>query len=327
MFKDIYKAANDDIKASDELLEAVLSTKRRRRRVPPVLKYSSAAAACAAIAVCLAVSPSVVERDDSGVIYEETASPTATPAAENGSFTIACSSDAPAQTASAADSAAKERTAVKSEEKSEPIKEIKAADVKTEAQTEAVTEMSSIKAGEDMSDIAQKKVNTNIRTVVLHVNSYDYGGDNMDGGEYDDYAVGSAYETVEWTMDDYFEYLGENVMEKLSLPPDFTYIGDTEMTVSVDENGVPSQDSRIFPYEGDNGRYVSVITSKDTLTSRSYLEDERYVKSDIEGNDAVVIGGGEEYKSYMISNDVSHIITSDGVTEDELADMLVSIGG
>lgn len=299
MFRDVYKAANDDIKASDELLDAVLS--RKRRRVPPVLKYSSVAAACAAVAICLSVSPSVVEKDES----VSTPAPAATPKTENSSFAVLQSDRESTPSVSAA----------KAEAVSEPAKESGAAKVRDMA------------AAEILPETTEETVNTYIKTVVLNVNSYAYGGGGTDEGGYYDCAAGAVYETVEWTMDDYFEYLGENVFDKISLPSDFSYVGGMEMTVSVDENGIPAQDSKIFPYEGENGRYVSVITSKNTLTARSYLEDERYVKSDIEGNDAVVIGGGEEYKSYIISNDVSHIITSDGVTEDELADMLVSIGG
>lgn len=87
------------------------------------------------------------------------------------------------------------------------------------------------------------------------------------------------------------------------------------------------QDSVIFPYEGDGGRYVTVMTSKQTLTAQTYLEDERYAKSDINGSDAVVIGGEESYKSYMMSGEVSYTVTSDGITEDELGETLVSIGG
>lgn len=173
---------------------------------------------------------------------------------------------------------------------------------------------------------AKETVDTSVRTVVLHVNSSDYGGSGDLGVEYDSFSVGNDLKTVEWSMDDYFKYLGENVFETLSLPHDFSYVGDYEMTVSVDENGTPTQDSAIFPYEGDGERYVTVITSKNTLTASSYIEDERYVKSDIYGNDAVVIGGDDEYKSYIISNDISHIVMSEGMTEEELGETLVSIG-
>ncbi len=324
MFKDIYKAANDDIKADRALLEKVLRQKKRKK--PPVLKYSSIAAACAAVAICLAVSPSWVEKDESKVDYSEPSVPTAAPVAETVTENTQELSEVKADAKPNIKSEIKPN--VKPDTKpnavSEPIKESAAA----KTREMAADDMSSEKLSAIVPESAEEKVNTEVKTVVLHVNSYDYGGSSMDEGADEEITTeGSVYTTVDWTLDDYFEYLGENVLEKVSLPPDFSYIGDTEMTVSVDENGVPAQDSRIFPYEGENGRYVSVITSKDTLTSRSYLEDTRYLKSDIEGNDAVVIGGEEEYKSYMISNDVSHIITSDGVTEDELADMLVSIGG
>lgn len=49
MFKEIYKAANDDIKADEELLNKVLKNKRRKRM--PVYRYSAIAASVAVIAI------------------------------------------------------------------------------------------------------------------------------------------------------------------------------------------------------------------------------------------------------------------------------------
>lgn len=388
MFRDIYKAANDDIKADDELLQKVL--KRKRRKIPPIYKYSSIAAAFAALAVSIAVVPSLMDKDTSGILYEESIAGTPAPVSESRALPVAASAtarpeppSAPAKQSdenskagqseksakadsAAGDTKASRNSAVSSQKSaagadssretslasvSERAPESSAGDetprisgnTVNEAKTENITDESEtgndapISANDNTDEAAEarietaaeskKKVNTYTRSAVLHVNSEDYGGIYTAESGYAGYAAGESYAAAEWSIDDYFEYLGENIFAKLSLPADFGYIGGYEMTVSVDENNQPVQDSRIFPYEGDGGRYITVITSKDTLAARSYLEDERYIKSDIEGTSAVVTGGGENYKCYMIGNGISYIITANGVTEDELAELLISIGG
>ncbi len=354
MFKETYKAANDDIKAGEELLDKVLSQKPRKR--PPVYKYSSIAAAAVVICVGLASIPMMNGiRHDTQDAVTATNPPSASNAEtekkqdnsvnldkgaakeENQTRESGYEPEAKRQERNIAKAPLQPNNAVSDNKKSETVKEVPQSKHEEKPQKQNAAEQNEPRElnedtvkkaiiAEDMTEV--KKVDTYTRYVVLHANSVDYGMSGAENaGTYNAYDSGSEYKTEEWTMDDYFEYLGENVFEKVSLPPDFNYIGEYNMTVSVDENGKPGFDSQIFPYEGENDRYVTVITSKNTASADSYIEDERYQKSDVCGTDAVVIGGEEEYKSYIVSNDVSHIVTSNGITEDELGDLLVSIGG
>lgn len=395
MFKDIYKAANDNIKADNALLEKILRQKKRKK--PQFLKYSSIAAACAAVAVSLAAVPKFLntyiseplnetavvtpvpagnrietvtdtadktEQDKAGEIAEN-ADDAEKPEKENGEPSLSG-----AERIRQSASTAKKQPSVPTEQKqpSVPMEQKQpsasteqggapseqdyrnavienASASEEETAQDGGTENSQIQDAAAKSVILtenaaensvmqktgeQRKLNAYVKTVVLCVNSEDYGGyyDAADeAAVYGGALAEGGYESAEWTMDDYYEYLGENIRSKLSLPSDFVYIGDDSISVSLDSNSVPSLDSVIFPYEGSGGRSVTVMTSKDTLSVNAYLEDERYKKSDINGSAAVVIGGAGGYKSYMAENGISYIVTARGVSEEELTDILVSIGG
>lgn len=339
LFKEIYKAANDDIKADEELLNKVLKNKRRKRM--PVYRYSAIAASVAVIAVAIAAAPSMLYRNREDGAFAPAAATDEPKAVSTAAPVLEAASEAEAAADTVREMPQEKQKKTQAEKPTASIKEASVAKSETK-NSEPVAEKQTDLIREDTSDITAeaesavsvmpmmaKKVNTSVRTVVLNVNDIDYSVAADRGGyEYDDEIVsGGAYTPAQWTMNDYFEYLGEDVMAKVSLPSDFSYIGDDKIEVSLDENGAPMQDSVIFPYEGGDGRYVTVMTSKQTLTAQTYLEDERYAKSDINGSDAVVIGGEESYKSYMMSGEVSYTVTSDGITEDELGETLVSIGG
>lgn len=382
MFKEIYRSANNDIKADDELLNKVLKQKRRKRT--PIYKYSSIAAAVVIISAAIASIP-LMNRDNSGIIYEEASISTAAPSgaasgtgktskqqaaiestskpnseastakpqkAENiqpqtgtqsaaasrqsGASEKSSSSDTserkvtgenPSQIAESVDNTAKMPETARADIVAAEYYPQTDADKKTEYNTDSY-EASDDEETQEVSEYVSESVNTYTKSVVLHVNSEDYGSDyGAVSGTYENYDTSDPCEAVDWSMEDYFNYLGENIFDKITLEPDFEYIGDYEMTVSVNERGEPGFDNRIFPYKGSSGRYVTVITSKNKLTAQSYLTDERYVKSDIAGNPAVIIGSEENYKCYIIENGISYIITASGVNEEELENLLVSIGG
>lgn len=354
MFKDIYKAANDSINAGDELLERVLSQKPRR--VPPVYKYSSIAAACAAVAVSIAVAPSMVNKNVSYNAGDSFGALMPSPAIEERNFAREESEQKQTEEntvniteqENGAEKKANERANVKAENtsKNETGNEMKSKaenevkdetrggvlekpEYKAESQTDraesAAETVDETAADAADNDQARKNVNTYTKSVVLCVNSADYGGDYYAQDSYDDLDEAGEYAFAEWSLEDYSAYLGADIVSKLAVPSDFSYIGGDEMAVSVDENGKPMQDNRIFPYEGSSGRYITVITSKNTLAAQSQLSDGRYEKSDINGVNAVVTGGEGNYKCYMINGGISYVVTARGVDEDELADLLVSI--
>lgn len=371
MFKDLYKAANDDIRAGDELLAKVLGQKRRKTR--GVLKYSTIAAACAVIAVSITAAPMLFNKSVPDGVHEQSIAVSPDPDKNASQITPALSAPDSAAEQDSGQSGDTTRKQTDNKEKTEKSAESERAvqarpDGAVKQTEKTASKDRSPKGGsesrinsEDASYSAEKaedkkddkgeentssevsestdeasvitdakedrRVNTYTKSVVLCVNSENYGAAYSDAADiYGIYSEDGGYEAAEWNMDDYFSYLGENVFDKLLLPGDFSYAGDYEMNVSLNDNGEPVLDSEIFPYEGADGRYVTVITSRNTLSARSYLEDTRYKKSDIEGTAAVVIGGGN-YKCYMIARGISYTVTAYGVTEDELTDLLISIGG
>lgn len=163
------------------------------------------------------------------------------------------------------------------------------------------------------------------KSVVLSVNYTEYEpADTASQKIYDD-DIYKQYSTEEWDNDRYFEYLDFNVINALALPEDFKYIGSEMFTVNTDENGIPSFDNRIFPFEGENGRYVSVITSKNTLTADVYLNDKNYTLSSVYDIPAVVIGTEKGYRCYMVYKGISFVITAENINEEELTNILASI--
>lgn len=138
-------------------------------------------------------------------------------------------------------------------------------------------------------------------------------------------AVNAEYGYETWDNERYFEYIGSDLIEKTVFPEDFAYTGDTEAGFMVDENGVPMHDSRIFVFEGGSGRFVSIMTSKDTVYADTYLTDDALAKSDICGTDAVVFDMSGAYKCYMVYGGVSYIIDAEGTDEEELAALLASL--
>lgn len=145
----------------------------------------------------------------------------------------------------------------------------------------------------------------------------------MSASEYIDDGI---YHQEEWDNNRYFDYIGIDLLGKIILPADTGYIGDDTAYFMVDQNGVPQNDTRIFAFEGGEKR-VTVITSKDTDYAETYLSYPGLEISDISGSKAVVFETDDTYKCYMIYNSTSYIIDTVQLTEDELAQLLISIAG
>ncbi len=137
----------------------------------------------------------------------------------------------------------------------------------------------------------------------------------------------SGYHLEKWDDGRYFDYLGANITEKADLADDFAYTGGGEMSLMVDADGTPMNDSRIFAFEGNNGRYVNIITSRETVYADTYLADPDLLKSDIAGTDAIVFDMGGSYKCYMVYGGVSYVIDAEGIDETELSYLLLSLAG
>lgn len=165
------------------------------------------------------------------------------------------------------------------------------------------------------------------KSVVLSINYSGYEPEiaEFNSAAYDCEDIFNEYSAEDWDNNRYFEYLGFDLYEHLNLPEDFSCIADEKITVMADKDGIPSFDNRIFPFDGNEGRYVTVMTSKNTMTARVYLSDEHYTLSSIYDIPAVIIGTEKGYRCYMICGSVSYVITADGLDEKELENMLVSL--
>lgn len=360
MFKDDFKKANDSIHADSALLDRVLSLKPEKRRFNP--KYIPAAAAAVIVLSTTAVTlPKLINRDSSGIIYEssvqhdepdyenelsddilknsEEKSPSVSSAPISSS--PASMPDTSANTAGvspAKQTASPKQTsaAVKPPAAApEPPADNTAAPVTNETVTyvpeQSILPEQPVTAGEseskeDISMEIKPPIETK-KSVVLSINYSDYEPEITDFEQItnDSGDIIKEYTAEEWDNGRYFEYLGFNLTELLKLPEDFCYVGNESITVMADKDGIPSFDNRIFPFEGENGRYITVITSKNTMTAQVYLSDEHYTLSSIYDIPAVIIGTEKGYRCYMICGGISYVITADGLNEKELENILVPL--
>ncbi len=133
------------------------------------------------------------------------------------------------------------------------------------------------------------------------------------------------YHTEEWDNKMYFDYLGFDVINDLDLSDDMRYTGDDSYYFAVDADGRLKNDTRIFIFEGSEGRFVSVLTSRDTTFVDSVLSSPEVMKSEISGVQVAAFRPDRAYYFYMKSNDAAYIITTEELDGNEIADLLFSI--
>ncbi|MGN0181687.1 MAG: hypothetical protein ACI4DP_04655 [Candidatus Ornithomonoglobus sp.] len=133
------------------------------------------------------------------------------------------------------------------------------------------------------------------------------------------------YHTEKWDNQMYFDYLGIDIINDLKLSDDMKYSGDNVYYFAVDANGRLKNDTRIFTFEGSEGRLVSVLTSRDTTFVDSILSSPEVMKSRISDIQVAAFQPDQAYYFYMKSNDVAYIITTEELDGQEIADLLFSI--
>lgn len=140
---------------------------------------------------------------------------------------------------------------------------------------------------------------------------------------------------IKWTYKDYFDYLGK-VLNPI-LPADFVLTGhkskltsdkaflDEGFEIGINEYGTPIFDNKIFTFEGNNGRYVGIQTSRDTNAAMAYMTDSSYTLSKISSTYSVLIGTTGDCRGYMIYDGVSYMVSAHGLSEEELKELLLSL--
>ncbi len=165
------------------------------------------------------------------------------------------------------------------------------------------------------------------RGALLKMNSYSLMPVGAAAEQQADIFAGGDYHTDEWDNSRYFDYIGTDILKKAVLPEDFVYSGAESMVFTVNSDGVPLNDTRIFAYTGSNGRYVGIITSRDSSYTQTCLSASGLEMSEINGTCAVVFQSENSYSCCMLYGGASVIVNADGITEDELAELLLGLTG
>lgn len=118
------------------------------------------------------------------------------------------------------------------------------------------------------------------------------------------------------------EYYQSEITEKVKLSADMRYNGSLKYE-SEEEN---NKEYRLYNYTGDNGRYVNIVSSKDTEYVDAVITMDEVPKSDVE-NIPVENSGDNEYFFYMHVEDTGFVVNSKGLEKTENQDLLYSLGG
>lgn len=346
--KENYKRVFDNIHASDELKNKILMQKApQKRKVVPVIAAISSVAA--ALVIFTAVKDYDFKQDTSGVISEmsvttqekaetgndtkderesempeevpvydgerqtdkkaakQTAEPTKTPvltAPSVNTETSRIQEVTPVPTAA---------TPVPTEEINEPVP------------TENSDNLTSDSNIESESDTAERK--RSYRGILLNINSPSVmpSADTAVVAEIYESAENEEYTTEEWDNNRYFSYIGTDILNSVEMSGDLIYTGGASSYFTIDSSGTPLNDTRIFTFSGNNGRFVQIVTSRDLTYANTVLSADGIVLSDINGINAAVFAQDNDYIVYIICNGTSYIINTALITEDEICTILATL--
>lgn len=362
-FREKFKATYDAFSASESLRARVLEQKntavRKRRNMRPVI--AAVASAAAAVGIFAAVHQYDFHRDDSGVIYEYTAESPQAPDTPMPAVSQEASTKAEESKAVDVQSEKKEKPAKKTTEDyirealdSLPsVSHTPIATVRPKTNTAAVQPKSvptaapavtmrpaSRQGSEDAPEDAKvpaenaapaaemRKAAAGAAAphsgIVLRLNSpalLPVMSGMAESGSIPE-TVGE-YNTEQWDDDRYFSYIGSDVIKNAESTGVLSNTGSSGSYFTVDVNGTPLNDTRIFTFSGSGD--VSVITSKQNMYAQTVLDSAGIELSLINGRNAAVFEESGIYTGYMVLEDTSYIIEASGMTEKDFAELLLAI--
>lgn len=124
--------------------------------------------------------------------------------------------------------------------------------------------------------------------------------------------------------EEYAEYLGINVPEKIDIPEGMENKSSSGTAIEKDEEGNITEDRKTYVFEG-NEKYASVTTTRDTKSTEEYLTSESYEKSIISGNEAVIIANDVSFEGHIITSGTALDITAYNFTQTEFEDVMKSL--
>ena len=104
-----------------------------------------------------------------------------------------------------------------------------------------------------------------------------------------------------------------------------TYKNDFDIPEGYSKTTSKNGNQQTFRYANGNS-YIYISATSDT-SDVSQMLNSGYLTTDINGTIAVVFENGKEYTSYIISNNIAYTIDTYDVSEEDLANLLLSIAG
>ncbi len=316
LFKDMYKKANDSILADSARLRVMarIENPPHARPYERVVKYAALAACLvftfAAVSVYRSFEKSKGAEDlvpvpllETGIDAQVSENDTQetvvlTPEPEKAEIDMPVKAEKPVQKAAPQNSKAVVAEALP-----------KQAD---EVNTDAVEAIENV-----ATEIARKEIETEIVVNDIVPAS---GGGSAAAALY----TRDAQPVQQLTLSEYYSFLGKNVKEKVRLPEGFECITQDAVFLKTDENGNYTSDEWSIVYQNEE-KVVDIETTKNTETVQKYIDREDYSKSTVCGIDAVVIKDDENYRAYMVSDEIGYTVTTYGVDESVVEDLLVSL--
>lgn len=366
MFRKTYKDAVDDIEINKDLKESLMlkaqeipqPSLKKSTKKPKIYMVSGFAAAAAAVAVSvIALNNTDIFGNNSELIKNETsiqynnteqnekAEKTEKSECKDTDVTAdvktAENQTLPKQNPPKSDSPKKTEQAQTSEKqadnekitqktKDEPIFDsvIKEEAPETQKQSDA-SDIDESASDSTAKTEAAEEIHSKNASTDSHRSSGGSGGAAQKNADTATFALNGLTEKM--TLSEYADYLGADVEKSLVLPKDMKSETGRTAYISKDENGDTAYDDFCFYYTGENDRYVSVITSKNTEYAQEMLLSDSYKKVTVNGLKwAISENSGnsenEDFKTAVtVKNDVSFTVNSYKLTDSEQEKILISI--
>ena len=272
-FREQYKKEFDAICASDGLKSAVKNLKPQKPRKVVTPFKATIGTVAAAIMIFAAVSDYSFEKDTSGVISEKVVS---TPLPET-EFVIV-------------EKKPEGKTTESPQTTQKPVKA-----------NEAVIPPS-VNVAEDSKTVQTQSPEINEADTGIMPLNEDGPAPRMIGG--DEYVAPTV---GKWTLEQYYEYLGVNISQKI--PGQYTGSDTFEFEIGTD--GIPLDDTAVLNFITANGTTLRVTVSKHVLFD-----------SAVSGT---VSEAGNGYNAYKISGGVYYNIYAVNTTKDALTQIISSL--
>ena len=135
----------------------------------------------------------------------------------------------------------------------------------------------------------------------------------------------SRFEYEGLTAEQYYAYIGVNLTEKLQLPQDMKFEEFFGAAIKKDSGSESVVGDEAEFYASGGNRYLTISTTKLSGEAAVKLNNTALKKSDIGGMPAVIEGYESTYRTYIKFGEVYYNIYSEGLTEEELKTLLLSI--